>query len=189
MQTDSGCGSVPHRKTGCWMQQCMAGEGKENYWFFLSLLGEMEDLGCLCLQFGGPEGWKLSCECCGVTVVSWSKVFCQKNIDFTFSEINVSSQCLFPEMCGTYGMHPAELHPPSIYQGPLVRVGDLSGALCIFSNTDAALPCQAPLWSAEGVPVDRMESQTSSKCILPEKNIVPSHSCCNVCSTAGYPIC
>lgn len=68
------------------------------------------------------------------------------------SEINASSQCLFPEMCGTHEMHPGEVNPPSIYQGPLVRVRDLSGAFCIFSNTTITLSCQASLWSAEGIP-------------------------------------
>lgn len=68
------------------------------------------------------------------------------------SEINASSQCLFPEMCGTHEVHPGEVNPPSIYQGPLVRVRDLSGAFCIFSNTTITLSCQASLWSAEGIP-------------------------------------
>lgn len=169
------------RRTGCWMQQSMVGEGKENYWFFLSVPGEMEDLGCLCLapavmpicmelfisrdhrvHFGHPEGWNLSCECSGVTVVSWSKVFCQKNIDIMFSEINVPSQCQFPEMCGTYEMHPGEVHPPSIYQGPLVRLRDLSGAFSVFSNTATALLCHTSLWSAEGAPA-RLSTGWSQK--------------------------
>lgn len=115
------------------------------------------------MQFGYPEGQKLSCDCCGVTVVSWSKVICQKNIGIMFSEINRSSQFLFPEMCGTYEMHPGEVHPSSTYQGPLVRVRHLRGAFCIFSNAAIALPCQASLWSAEGVPA-RLSTGWSRKC-------------------------
>lgn len=158
LQTDSECGSVPHEE---WMQQSMVGQGKEDYWFFLPLLREIEDLGCLCLapalvpicmevfvsrdrreKLGHPQGWKLPRECSDVTVASWSKVFCWKNIDTMSCEIDVSSQCLFPEMCGMYEMHPGEVHQPNIYQGPLVRVKELSGAFCPFSNTAVGLLCR-----------------------------------------------
>lgn len=61
-----------------------------------------------------------------------NQVFCQKDVDIIFREINLSSQYQLPKSCGMYKMHHGEVYSSSVYHCLLVSFRDLIGAFGTF---------------------------------------------------------